>query len=112
MNSIDDLTAELNKQIASLPTAEPEAVEKMLATLSIKLEALARDVREQAPIDPAALQKAQSLLEVYSRQLGRAMVRVQRGLEVFGLDTPVYGHPFGQRPSGVPTSITSRSFSA
>lgn len=87
-------------------------VETMLATLSLKLEALARDVREQTAIDPASLQMAQSLLERYSKQLGRAMVRVQRGLEVFGLDTPIYGSPFAQRPSGVPTSINPRSYSA
>ncbi|MGH1360159.1 MAG: hypothetical protein ACRBC3_15465 [Burkholderiaceae bacterium] len=112
MNSIDDLIAELSTQIECLPNAEPEAVESMLATLSLKLEALAKDVREHAIIDPASLQTAQLLLERYSHQLGRAMVRVQRGLEVFGLDTPIYGSPFSQRPAGVPTSINPRSFSA
>ncbi len=113
MNAIDALTSELNSQIIRLPAAEPELVEKMMASLSVRLEALAEEVRDQKHIDRDALQQAQILLGVYSQQLGKAMARVQRGLEIFSLNTPVYegNHPTAGSGS-VPVSIKRRSFSA
>lgn len=113
METIDELIALLNSQIVRLPSAEPDAVESMLAELSTKLETLAQDVRENKVVDRESLHQAQVLLGVYAQQLGRAMGRVRRGLEVFGLDEPVYsaGHP-GNPGSGNPVSVLRRSLSA
>lgn len=113
MNTIDALVAELNSQIIRLPSARPEAVEAMLTTLSVKLENLAIDVRNNELIDQDSLQEAQTLLGVYSQQLGRAMTRVQNGLEVFGLNDSVYAAPISSTNSiGLPVSIKRRSISA
>ncbi len=113
METIDELIALLNNQIIRLPAAEPDAVESMLAELSEKLESLAQDVRENKVVDRESLHQAQVLLGVYAQQLGRAMGRVRRGLEVFGLNETVYsaGHP-GQQGAGSPVSVLRRSLSA
>ena len=113
MNAIDALTSELNSQIIRLPAAEPEMVEKMMASLSVKLDELAQEVRDQKEIDRVALQEAQVLLGVYAQQLGKAMARVQRGLEVFSLNTPVYeDNRLMAGGAAVPASIKRRSLSA
>ena len=88
LNAIDALISELNSQIIRLPAADPEMVEKMLTALSIKLDNLAQEVRDQKSIDRQALQQAQVLLGVYSQQLAKAMARVQRGLEIFNRFSP------------------------
>jgi len=85
----------------------------MLAELSEKGEGLAQDVRENTIVDGEALHQAQVLLGGYAQQLGRAMGRVRRGLEVFGLNEPVYdaGQPNNPSP-GNPLSVLHRSLSA
>tara|TARA_R110002049_G_scaffold250656_1_gene425040 strand:+ start:409 stop:765 length:357 start_codon:yes stop_codon:yes gene_type:complete len=113
LNAIDALISELNSQIIRLPAADPEMVEKMLTALSIKLDNLAQEVRDQKSIDRQALQQAQVLLGVYSQQLAKAMARVQRGLEIFNLNNQVYqGNLPATGLGALPASISRRSLSA
>ncbi len=84
------LIAELDDQVARLSTSSPDEVEAMIAALSDRLEAFAAGLSGPETTSPADLRRAQALLSNYAAQLSRAMARIDRGLDFFGLAEPTY----------------------